>query len=268
MSNLRTSPRPTPLHWKMVRWLVRWELRRTCHRHLANRALHDEGGGAMRWLRQDRDRFLETLDQMVEEMRKVAGLHALPNGGSRLMVELAVYTVAADAALRRHGVRTDCAHSVVADIGWDLYRRMLRLSSLPARIASRDPGRRLRWTIRALLVFPFRPVGAPGYETRVFPEGDDLHTHFTHCPPQSFARRVATHHEDPELLEAFRQSWCLYDWPGADLIAGDGQRGHYRRASTLSAGDPVCDMCWRARSAKRTDRTEDTPWSDEGAGVE
>ena len=52
----------------------------------------------MRWLRQDRDRFLETLDRVVEEMREIAGLHALPNSGSRLMVELAVYTLAADAA--------------------------------------------------------------------------------------------------------------------------------------------------------------------------
>ena len=259
MTDPRTSPQqPAPFHWRTVRWCLRRELRRTCRWHLANRTLYDEDGGTMRWLRQDRDRFLETLDRVVEEMREIAGLHALPNSGSRLLVELAVYTLAADAALRRHGVGTDCAHSVVADIGWDLYSRMLRLSSLPARVVSRNPGRRLRWTIRTLLVFPFRPVGAPGYETRVFRKGDDLQTHFTHCPPQSFARKVATRRADPELLEAFRQSWCLYDWPGADIIAGDGRRGHYRRPRTLSAGDPVCDMCWRARGARPSARSGDT----------
>ena len=258
MTDPRKSRQPAPFHWRTVRWCLRRELRRTCHRHLANRALHNEGGGTMRWLWQDRNRFLETLDRVVEEMRETAELHALPNGGSRLMVELAVYTVAADAALRRHGISVDCAHSVVADIGWDLYSRMLRLSSLPARIVSRDAGRTLRWTIRTLLVFPFRPVGAPGYEARVFREGDDLQTHFTHCPPQSFAHRAATRLEDPELLEAFRQSWCLYDWPGADIIASDGRRGHYRRPNTLSAGDPVCDMCWRARGARPSARSGDT----------
>jgi hypothetical protein len=172
------------------------------------------------------------------------------------MVELAIYTLAADAALRELGVETKCAHSVVADIGWDLYRRMLTVSSLGPRLLSSDPGQRLRWTIRALLVFPFSPVGGAGYEVRVFRDGDDLYTHFTHCPPQAFARTMAGLRDDPELLESFRRSWCLYDWPGADLIAADGVRGHYRRPLTLSAGDPVCDMCWAARG-KASNPTEE-----------
>jgi len=143
------------------------------------------------------------------------------------------------------------AHRVVADLGWDVYRRMLRLSSLPARLVTRDPGRRLRWTIRALLVFPFHAPGAPGYAVETWRDGDDILTHFTCCPPQSFVRRVAETEDDPDTLEAFRQSWCTYDWPGADLIAGDGKRSHYRRRRTLSHGDTMCDMCWAARSQGR-----------------
>ena len=49
-------------------------------------------------------------------------------------------------------------------------------------------------------------------------------------------------------MQAFRESWCRYDWPGADIIAGDGARGHYRRRQTLSHGDAVCDMRWIART--------------------
>lgn len=250
-ANRRPDARPSP-GWRAVRALIRHELALTCRRHLANRTLHLADGEKVRWLPEDIERFLATLDRMTDEMREIAGLQTLPDAGSRLMVELAIYTVAADAALRRHGVETGCAHAVVSDVGWDLYRRMLRLSSLPARLISRNPGRRLRWTIRSLLVFPFRPVGAPGYAARVFRDGDDLQTHFTHCPPQTFARAAAAHRAEPELLEAFCQSWCLYDWPGADLIAGDGKRGHYRRPQTLSAGDPVCEMCWKARSGEPT----------------
>jgi len=246
--NRKPNERPS-LGWRVVRRLIRRELRRTCQRHLGNRTLRHANGDGLRWLPDDIERFLATLDRTAGEMREIAELHSLPDAGSRLMVELAIYTMAADAALRRHGVETNCAHSIVADIGWNLYHRMLRLSSLPARILSRDPGRRLRWTIRALLFFPFRPVGAPGYETRIFRVGDDLHTHFTHCPPQSFARIASMQCEDPELLEAFRQSWCLYDWPGADVIASDGERGHYQRPHTLSAGDQVCDMCWKAHAS-------------------
>ncbi|WP_243614772.1 L-2-amino-thiazoline-4-carboxylic acid hydrolase [Shimia aestuarii] len=98
-----------------------------------------------------------------------------------------------------------------------------------------------------LLWFPFNAPGAPGYEVRATREGDDILTHFTHCPPQSFARRLSEEINDPKVLEVFRRSWCTYDWLGADLIAGDGCRGHYRRKQTLSHGDPVCDMCWAAR---------------------
>lgn len=39
----------------------------------------------------------------------------------------------------------------------------------------------------------------------------------------------ATKRGDADALESFRQSWCLCDWPGPDLIAGDGPRGHSRR---------------------------------------
>ncbi|UXX85255.1 L-2-amino-thiazoline-4-carboxylic acid hydrolase [Roseovarius pelagicus] len=257
-----STVRPSP-GWRAVRRLLRREVRRTCRRHLGNRALRLENGDTLRWLPEEIDSFLATLEQTVADMRDVAEVQTLPNAGSRLMVELAIYTIAADAALRRHEVRVECAHSVVADVGWDLYRRLLRLSSLPSRIVSRDPGRRLRWTIRALLIFPFRPVGAPGYETRVFRDGDDLNTHFTHCPPQTFARKAFARYEDPELLEAFRQSWCRYDWPGADFIASDGKRGHYQRPHTLSAGDRVCDMCWKAQAYGQMSRPNGTSRFDE-----
>ena len=61
---------------------------------------------------------------------------------------------------------------------------------------------------------------------------------------------IAAQEGDGEMLDAFYRSWCQYDWPGADVIAGDGARGHYRRTRTLSRGDPVCDMCWIGRAPK------------------
>ena len=241
------SEKSAPLGWRITRWLLWKEIRRICHRQLVNRTLQMKNGDSLRWWPDETEAFLATLMRESVQMRANADLTLIPNAGSRLMVELTIYTVAADASLRSHGVETKCAHSVMSDVGWDFYRRMLAVSSLPARIISRDPGRRLRWTIQGLLIFPFRSVGTPGYETRVFREGDDLHAHFTHCPPQTFARSVAELRDDPELLKAFRRSWCRYDSPGADLVVGDAKRGHYYRPQTLSGGDPVCDMCWKAR---------------------
>ena len=56
----------------------------------------------------------------------------------------------------------------------------------------------------------------------------------------SLAARIARRPVSP----AKTFGWCRCDWPGADTIAGDGKSGHHRRRSTLSRGDPVCDMCW------------------------
>ncbi len=100
-------------------------------RHLTFRTLQLTDGETMRWVSGDIDRFFETLEFETAGMWANVEFSQIPNVGSRLMVELAIYTVAAGAALRAHGIATASAHSVMADIGWDLYRRMLVLSSLP-----------------------------------------------------------------------------------------------------------------------------------------
>ena len=164
------------------------------------------------------------------------------------MVELAVYTSAGYRCLLDQGLAPNEARQIVADAGWLVYMRMLGLASLPYRLTSRDPGTRLRRTIRSLLRFPFNAPGAPGYAVQARVENGDILTHFTNCPPHSFVRALVAEDDRGDLL-AFRESWCRYDWPGADLIASDGQRGHYARPHTLSHGDGVCDMCWRAHSA-------------------
>ncbi|PVA09002.1 hypothetical protein DC366_16455 [Pelagivirga sediminicola] len=227
----------------LARKLIGRIVARAARRGLATRGLRDTEGREIRWLAPEIEAFVAAMTAEAIRLRPHAQQAELPTFGSRLMVEMAIWTMAADRSLRACGIAPETARQVVADLGWDIYRRMLALSALPVRLLTRDSGRRLRWTIRALLVFPFAPSGAPGYAVRVSRDGDDLLTDFTHCPPQSFVRRMARAQDDPDSLEAFRQSWCRYDWPGADVIAGDGARGHYRRRRTLSHGDPVCDMC-------------------------
>ena len=239
----------TPIKWRLSRGFLRRVVSRAARRVLMDRALADIDGNRLRWLRPEIDRFLGTLEAEATALRPGAKLDALPSFGNRLMVELAVYTAACDRVLRRHGIAPASAREVVADLGWNVYRRMLATASLPVRLATRDPGRRLRWTIGMLLQFPFNAPGAPGYAVETRAEGEEFLTHFTHCPPQSYVRRLSEETGDSDALEAFRQSWCLYDWAGADIIAGDGERGHYRRRRTLSHGDSVCDMCWTARAS-------------------
>jgi len=106
------------------------------------------------------------------------------------------------------------------------------------------------------MVFPFSAPGRPGYEAEVWREEGQLLTHWTWCPPQTFVRDLVDRRGDRGELDAFYRAWCLYDWPGADLIADDGEHGHYARRHTLSRGDAVCDMCWKAGCAKGVVRNE------------
>jgi hypothetical protein len=245
------------IQWRIARWVLWRFIQNAAQRILLDRSLRNKKGQEIRWLQSDINSFLSEVTSEVARLRPLAQLGALPGFGSRLMVELAIYTVAADRTLRESDLDPQSARDALADIGWTVYRRLLAISSLPARVITRDPGKRLRWSIRGLLIFPFRPVGAPGYAAEVFRDGEDIYTHFTHCPPQSFVRRIAEETADSEALAGFANSWCRYDWPGADLIAADGHRGHYIRRRTLSAGDPVCDMCWVAQAHRETNENNE-----------
>lgn len=247
------SKNSTYLAEPFVRFVLRRSVRKAVRRGLCNRMLEFSDRQSTRWLVPEIDLFLGKLDNEVLRLRAHARLAELPNLGNRILVELAVYTTASDRVLRQCGVIPDCAHSLVADIGWDVYRRLLLFASLPYRLSTRDPGKRLQRTVRAVLRFPFKAQGAPGYAVKTWVDAGSIHTHFTHCPPWSLVQRISVSENDPDAAETFRQSWCRYDWPGADLIAGDGKRGHYSRPRTLSHGDSVCDMCWAAKTADQSD---------------
>lgn len=245
MSCRRTSSADT-IGWRLTRTCILAGLRPAMRTVLSTREIR-RTDGSERLLPHEIDALGARIEPTAVRLRAHAALTDLPSIGNRLMVELAIFTVAAYRVLLDSGWTAEAARSAVADAGWLLYSRMLALSSLPFRMTTRDPVKRLRRTIRTLLWFPFDAPGAPGYEVHVSEDASGISTHFTHCPPQTFVRTLISD-DDRGDLEAFRQSWCRYDWPGADLIAGDGRRGHYSRPHTLSHGDTLCDMCWRGEA--------------------
>jgi hypothetical protein len=240
-----TDQRPDGLGRRFIRRLIFQLLACAGRRTLMGRQLILRDGSTERWLKPEVRAFLKDLPGVADQLRKSAYLDDLPTRGSRLMVECSVFTIAAYRLMLARGVQTECARQVVADIGWLVYLFGLRMTSLPFRFTTRDPGKRLRRTLKMLLRFPFNGGGAPGYEAVVTECGGDTLTHFSHCPPQSFVRKLVQEQGDQGDLDAFYESWCRYDWPGADAIAADGQRGHYQRTTTLSRGDSICDMCWK-----------------------
>lgn len=241
---------------RLLELIYRPLVRRAARQVLQGRLLDEGRPEQGRWLGDDVDGFLDALWTRVDELVLDAQLDQLPTNGNRHNVFLAVVTTAAYQKLLDRGVSPDYAATLVADVGWKLYVWMLNTAALPFRITTRDPYKRMERTLKALLVFPFSAPGAPGYEVKVWIEGDQLFTHWTHCPPHAFVRKLVDDHGDRGELDAFYRSWCLYDWPAADLLAGDGKRGHYARPHTMSRGDGVCDMCWRG-CARGPDGTED-----------
>lgn len=246
MTVYRRSGPDDKLIWRATRACVLMVLSPALVRELSAREVSD-ATGHHRLPASEIDWIVDAIEPMAARLRWAASLRDLPSFGNRLMVELAIYTTAAHRVLLEAGIPAETARGIVADTGWIVYSAMLRLTSLPFRLTSRDPATRLRRTIQTLLWFPFDAPGAPGYAVNVRADEYGIETHFTHCPPQTFVRNLIAA-DDRDDMKAFRQSWCRYDWPGADLIAGDDQRGHYTRARTLSHGDSVCDMCWRGHA--------------------
>lgn len=231
----------------MATGLYRPLFRRAARQVLEGRLLDPRRPEEGRWLRPDVDAYLGAVWRRTRLLLPETRLEELPTLGNRHNVFLAVVTTAADRAMVEREVEPSYATELVADVGWKIYASMLGLAALPERLARRDPSVRMERTLRRLMRFPFSAPGRPGYEVEAWSEGGRFHTHWTHCPPHTFVRNLVERRGDRGELEAFRRSWCRYDWPGADLLAGDGERGHYERERTLSHGDPVCDMCWHGR---------------------
>ncbi len=224
-------------------------VRRSARQILQGRLLDPDVPEKGRWLRGDVDQILRMTWKRVDTLISEAGLDLLPTLGNRHNVFLAAVTTAAYQVLLECGQSKNRASTLVADIGWKIYALGVKIVSLPFRLTSRDPGKRLERTIRALLVFPFSAPGRPGYEVKIEKQEGQLLTNWTWCPPLAFVRDLVERHGDRGELDAFYYSWCYYDWPGADIIAGDGKHGHYQRTHTQSRGDATCDMCWRRKAS-------------------
>lgn len=247
MVNSTHAPMAIRIWERSVGLIARPLVRCAARQILQGRLLDPDDAARGRWLRRDVRGFLTATWQRVDALLPQAHFARLPTWGNRLNVFMAVITTAAYRAMLDLGISQDYAATLVADVGWKIYAWMLTASAIPARILTRSRQRRLEWTLKLLMRFPFSAPGRPGYEVGVWSDHGGIHTHWTHCPPQAFVRELIDSGEDRGELDAFYRSWCLYDWAGADLLVGDGTRGHYDRPRTLSRGEPVCDMCWWAR---------------------
>lgn len=232
----------------IVRKLIRRAAKRASYQILMGRRIDKDRPEAGRFLKHDVDEILDHTERNMDGLIPEARLEELPRRGNRLNVLLAVFTVAAYHAFLSAGVEKAYAMELLADIGWKVYTASLTPLKLIARCVSRNPQKQIDIMLRILLVFPFSSPGKPGYECTSWSEPNCFYTYWTHCPPFAFVRNYIEKHGDRGELEAFQRSWCRYDWAFTYAMVDGryGVRGHYERPHTLSAGDDVCDMRWRA----------------------
>lgn len=231
---------------------LRWLSRRCLRRALGGRPIDPEAPQRGRFTRHQVDGVAERAFEGFDDLVGYAELDEMERRGNRLNVRLAVLTVALYRALLDAGVPRGHACDLVADAGWGLYEMSARPLVAAARFRSRDQQRRINTVIRWLLRFPFSAPGRPGYEVEVWEDSDAIYTDWTWCPPQAFVRRLIADDEDRGDLEAFRRSWCRYDWAFNDRLAGGS--GSYSRPHTMSYGDAHCDMRWSTAVADPTTR--------------
>jgi hypothetical protein len=233
--------------WKLV---YRPVVRRAAHQIMMGREVERGHPGGGRFLRRDVDALLDETWQRLQAILPEADLARLPTLGSRHNVFLAALTVSAYRAFVDAGIERDYAIELFADVGWKVYAKLLPLPRAIARLVTRDPQRRMSVILRLFMLFPFSTPGRPAYECKAWAEPGAFCTYWTHCPPYAFVKRLVERHGDHGELDAFRRSWCAYDWALAAAMVDGGRdpRAHYERPHTLSAGDDVCDMRWVAVS--------------------
>jgi len=162
--------------------------------------------------------------------------------GNRLMVFCGVISLAAYRVLRNEGMTHQYATLLVADVIWKLYILGAKTLWLATSLITREPQKRLNYTLRILCKYPFN-TDPKGYQFKLRIMPDHLSMDFTQCVVHQFMRFVG----NDEEMDFFRNSWCQYDFAlPAYLIEGGG----YEREHTLSHGDNICDMKWYAKSTK------------------
>lgn len=234
---------------RVMRFLVRQAARRAAYQTLEGRLIERDRPERGRLLRHDVDEILEHAGRKLDQLLLEANLERLPTRGNRHNTLLALFTIAAYHAVVERGIEATYAAELVSDVGWKLYARLVVVPKFIARILRRDPQKQIDLVLRMFMIYPFSSPGRPGYECRAWSEANRFCTFWTHCPPHQAVRDHVERHGDGGELEAFRRSWCSYDWAltYALLDGGFERKGHYERPHTMSAGDDVCDMYWYAR---------------------
>ena len=154
--------------------------------------------------------------------------------GARIMLKNGIVSLALYRAIGKVAVGEDYATELCTDILWKFYIKQIRVQRFIARFLHRKPQQQMNMLQRIFLRFP---LTRPGYDWKINEMGEVSAYDITRCPVYDYFKS-----QGPNELEFFRNSWCTLDFPLAEYLVRGGK---YERTHTLSAGDDMCDMCWK-----------------------
>ncbi len=148
--------------------------------------------------------------------------------GARVMLRLAVFTIALFRSLQAHGVPAGEARALTSEIAWRVYRMLAWAPWKLTRVISNDPLVRVKAAMDLFMRFPY---SRPGYSMGYVGTGKRVVAFdVSRCP-------VAEYFEREGLSDLCTASFCDLDFP---LASEWGLELH--RARTLARGADHCDF--------------------------
>ena len=168
----------------------------------------------------------------------VASLPQEKTMGARLMIRLAALIIAMYRSLVAAGEKKEMAHTLAAELAWQVYQKAGRLPWLIAGIRTRDHHNRLRLATQLFRHFPF---SSPSYRWQdVYTEPNVVAFNCQRCPAANF---FASH----DLSQLCVETFCNLDFPLA------GQWGAIlERTGCIAGGANHCDFRWRVAAPQNT----------------
>lgn len=194
----------------------------------------ENGRYTKRRLKVIHNRIKYTVNQLMQR----ADNPSCKSHGNKLMVFCGIISLAAYREMRNEGVSHQYATILVGDVIWKLYILGVKPLWIIAGAFTRNPQKRLNYTLRILCIYPFN-TDKNGYQYTLQTMSDHLAMDFSQCVVHQFMKTAGSEEE----MDFFCNTWCLYDFALPPYLVNGGS---YERMHTLSHGDNICDMKWYA----------------------
>ncbi len=177
--------------------------------------------------------IIKGYKKRLRQLNAVAPEEDTPGG--RIMVDLAVMSVAFFQELKERGQSKESATKILFDVTWLVYQKMAKLTWFVSGMGAKSTYSHLQKATGMFRRFPF---SQPSYIWEdVDTERDIIGFNCLKCP-------VAEYFISHNLAEVCVETWCNLDYPLADKI----WHSELIRTGSIASGSEICDFRWKVKS--------------------